>query len=302
MKRSSFLWVAAVSLTMTACGSDAGSPAGSPIDTSPSTDASQPATSTVETTPTTAVVTTEVATTDAATDPAWTEIEPADAGLPLAYPCCASNWSGVASPPLTDGPIPDGVYAIEWEWPVDTAANTTLTARVTRFEFCGNLPAGTCEDDDPDFFPDELGESNESIEIPLRLDEDLRVVLGGWDIERESTSFWSGSGLDLAELVAQLDVDYEAAVLEPLRVGMAPTDISQELVTNPAYGFISAPMGGGPDVLAYSSGGRPALLFQSLVPYDADLATLRGSHVLGRIALRVEDGRYTVSVYAGFYS
>ena len=46
----------------------------------------------------------------------------------------------------------------------------------------------------------------------------------------------------------------------------------------------------------------PPLLYQALIPFQVDPADARGCDNIGRIALSVKDGQYTVSVYAGWYS
>jgi hypothetical protein len=60
----------------------------------------------------------------------WIAIVPDAAIGPLAYPCCASNWFGVASPvlPSPGGTLVDGNYAIEFAWPSDFAQPVIATA------------------------------------------------------------------------------------------------------------------------------------------------------------------------------
>lgn len=306
----------ALALIGVACGSDDTAPDASlaPTDTtSPATpvvtappDSSAPSDTAA---PTTAAPATDAPTTPAptTTQPAvpagWQAIAPQEVEIPLAYPCCASNWYGVPSPalPAAGSPLANGVYAIEWEWAADPRA--PITATVNRFEQCSALPEGSCEMADS-YMPDELGVTLETAEYPLTLDGNVRVIVGGWvpfDSPETLTGVWMGNGDDLARLVRRLDKDYEAAILEPYRNGVSEQQIVADLTANPAHGF-SAPTEEGAGQLAYSRKGGPQLLFQALIPYDADLATLRGSHILGRIALRVEDGPDTVTLYGGFYS
>lgn len=293
--------VVAAALTLGACGSDT-DPSAAPVTTT--VDTASPSTSVPSATSLTASPTT-VAPTTSSTEPVastdWQPMSADDVDMPLAYPCCASNWYGEPSPPLpADGsPLANGVYAIEWEWPADPTA--PIAATVNRFESCSVLPEGICEPY-PSYAPDEMGVSTESVDYALVLDANIQVIVGGWvPFDSTAPSVWVGTGDDLARLVLQLDADFEAAVLVPLRAGVSEEQIVADLTADPAYGF-SGPSDPGSGRLVYSRGDGPQLLFQSLVPYDADVATVRGSHVLGRIALRVADGPDTITVYAGFYS
>ncbi len=262
----------------------------------PATDAP---TTVVETTTTAAVTTT---TTPAPSGAGWTPIDPAALPGPQAFPCCASNWTGVASPalPAAGGTLPDGNYPIRFDWPSDFSQ--PVTATVTRFELCSVLPAGGCEDNGGGAYaPDEMGlDDTTTFELAITFDDQLQVQLGGfngWD----TSAFAVGNGIDLAELVSALDADYQVAIMQPLLAGATEDDITAALTAAPAYGF-GPPATESAGRLVYTHGGAPPLLFQVLTGYDDTPDDTRGSDVIGRIALVISGGKMTLNLYAGFYS
>ena len=103
---------------------------------------------------------------------------------PLAYPCCASNWYGAASPalPAPGATLADGFYRIEFAWPSEFSQPVNATVR--RFEQCSVLPAGSCEDNGGvPYADDELGvDDAASFELSLVFDDQLHVVLGGFTV------------------------------------------------------------------------------------------------------------------------
>jgi hypothetical protein len=225
---------------------------------------------------------------------------------PGAFPCCASNWSGVASPPLPSpgGALADGIYRIEFDWP--TEFSQPVTATVTRFEQCSVLPAGACEDNAGGVYAaDELGvDETTSFALPLEFDDQLHVTLGGfagWEAPASASGFATANGLDIAALVTALDADYQAAILEPYLAGATQDEITATLTATPAHGF-SAPAAPGAGALVYNHDGAPPLLFQGLVGFDDTPDDTRGSDIIGRIALVVAGGQMTINLYAGFYS
>jgi len=232
----------------------------------------------------------------------WTAIDPANTPGPLAFPCCASNWTGVASPalPSAGGTLADGIYSIRFDWPSDFSQ--PVTATVSRFELCSTLPAGSCEDNGGgSYAADELGvDSTATFTLPLTFDDQLHVVLGGfrnWD----SPAFATGNGLDIASLVTALDADYQVAIMQPFTGGATQDQIAANLTATPANGF-SAPEAEGAGALVYTHDGCPPLLFQGLVGFDDTPLDTRGSDIIGRIALVVSGGQLTINLYSGFYS
>lgn len=309
MSSSSFRKVLAVVATVAlagiaACSSDA-SVSGASTTVGASVDASTSVAPPVSDPATTVVPSTDAATTTAAPAPAgWSSVDPATVPGPGAFPCCASNWYGVPSPalPAAGAPLPDGIYAIDFAWPTDFSQ--PVIATVTRFEQCSVLPAGSCEDNGGiPYADDELGiDETVTFELPLVFDDTLHFVLGGfagWDAPE--SAFAIGNGADMAELVTSLDADYQVAIMQPYLAGTAQDDITAALTASPAYGF-SAPATEGAGALVYTHNGAPPLLFQGIVGYDDTPADTRGSDIIGRIALVVEGGTYTINTYAGFYS
>lgn len=245
-----------------------------------------------------------ITTTTAPAPAGWAVIDSDGAAGPLAYPCCASNWYGAASPalPAPGATLADGFYRIEFAWPSEFSQPVNATVR--RFEQCSVLPAGSCEDNGGvPYADDELGvDDAASFELSLVFDDQLHVVLGGftgWD--GANPAFAIGNGLDIAALVTALDADYQAAIMQPYLAGMSQDDITAMLTATPAHGF-SAPAEPGAGALVYTHDGAPPLLFQGLVGFDDTPLDTRGSDIIGRIALVVEGGTMTINTYAGFYS
>ena len=251
---------------------------------------------------TTSTVTPTTATPSPSPGGGWTVIDPGTVGAPLAYPCCAETWHGDASPPLPmgDEPLSDGIYRVEFEWP--TQFGGPIAAEVKRFERCEILPPGSCEDNGG-YRPTDLGiDDAVSQPLTLPLDGTLRVVLGGYTSDGVG-NFKVGTGADLAELLTALDSDYQAAVAEPALAGMGQVDIANALTSAPAHGFAPLPANDYSGALLYTHGDAPPLLFQTLFNNDArDPVGARGSDLVGRIALLVQNGQLTLTTYAGFYS
>jgi len=282
---------------------------GSTVTTSDGTVApSDPPTTTVAATdaPSTTVApsTTLAPTTTVAVTTGWNAFVPADAALPLAVPCCASNWYDLATSPALPAPgapLADGVYRVDWEWPVAPA--TAVTATVRRFAPCSDLPENACEQppEGMSFDPTDVGvDPTAEYTLTLSLGDSLQVVLGGFEGWDSDGNYATGNGADLLDLVTAVDADFDVAIMQPHLAGSTDDEIVAALTGTPANGF-----GPAPDdvlVLGYTHDDAPTLLFQTLL-YNWEQPDLsRGSDVLGPIALRVEDGTYTVSVYAGYYS
>jgi hypothetical protein len=276
-------------------------------DTTPATSLVPAATSTAApTTEPTESTVPEPTTTVADPNDQWTPISYDDVLMPLAYPCCASNW-GLVEPspalPAPGEPLADGVYSVEWTWPDDMTQ--PVVATVARFDRCNDLPEGSCEQQ-ATYLDSDYGVGPDSVEVEIRFDKSLRVVLGGYvgfEYADKSSTLQLGNGLALAELVTQLNADYQIAVVEPVLAGTETYELVASLSASPAYGF-SAPLGEGDQYgqIVYSYLDAPPLLYQALLPFQVDPNEAKGSDNIGRIALSVEDGRYTVSVYAGWYS
>lgn len=238
---------------------------------------------------------------DTTPPPDWSVVDPDAFAAPLAFPCCASNWVGVPSPPFPAAgePLADGVYAIDFSFP--TAATDPIVATVLRFEACGALPANSCEDNNNGAYaPDEIGiDPTATYAWTFVLDDGVRVVLGGFagwaDSPESSTNFRTTTGTHLAELVAAVDADFTAAITNPVADGIPLEQVVATLALAPANGF-GSPGADNAGALAYTFAGAPPLLFQGIDP------TSRGSDVIGRISLQVQGGTPTLFLYAGFYS
>ena len=300
--------LAAAALLLAACGSDRSvTTATSPSTSGAPTSTTEPSATTAPSSTTGPSTTTApVDTTTPSADGAWSPISYEFAPMPIAYPCCASNY-GLSAPspalPAPGEPLADGVYTIEWEWPDDMTR--PVVATVGRFERCSELPGPACHDQ-ASYEEYEYGVAEGTVEIELRFDASLTVILGGYvgfEYPDKSSTLQVGDGLALADLVTHLNADYQKAVVEPVLAGAEPWDVAAMLGAFPQHGF-SLPLGDDPAMrqVVYTYLDAPPLLYQALLPYDVDPAEARGADVIGRIALLVEDGTYTVSVYAGWYS
>ena len=305
--RKALAVVGAVALVgLAACSSDA-SVQGATTSVTPGGDVSTtvvvPATDGATTTA--APTPTDAATTTAAPAPGpagWATVDPSTLQGPLAFPCCASNWFSLTPSPAlpgAGGTLADGVYRIEFQWPGDFSQ--PVTATITRFELCSNLPADACEDVGG-FTADDLGVDKASAAtIELTIDGSVRVVLGGFNGSSADDNFAVGNGAELAELINALDADYQTAVLDPAAAGTDFDTIVANLVAAPAYGF-AAPPEEFAGSLSYTHNGAPPLLFQGLPGVGDGNADARGTDIVGQIALVVSGGTFTLNLYAGFYS
>ena len=302
MNRRALTAMLLMPVVLLACGDD--------DDKAVTTDA--PATDPVETdapTTTAAATTTEAPTTTAAATTTteavpegWTVVDPVTIDAPLAVPCCASNWEVDESPALPEpgGTLEDGVYRVVFTWPEDLSA--PIDASVQRFVPCAEASEFSCDADNADgtFAPESMGvDESESFQYELHLDDELEVVLGGFNgFDNASDNFATGTGTDLAELLTAVDEAYATVFADRLAAGEDPFALMQEIAAAPTNGFEPASEYGD---LKFVANGAPGLLFQTLV-YRDDPTTARGSDVVHPISLVIEDGQPKLIVYAGFYS
>ncbi len=275
-----------------------------------SVDTTIAATTTEVVAPTTAAPPDTMAPTTTATPltPGWVALPTDELTGQVAPPCCASNWYGEPSPllPVDGGPLSDGDYFVRYEWSTDTSA--PLELELLRFEQCGLLPEGSCEDVGGPYQPDELG-IEESVVYPLTLplDDQVRVVLVGFrgfpaDGEEPATSAAEGTGSDLAELAAAANAAYDQLLAAPLNAGYPADVIVTTLATTPQGGFGPA-LDGSPFGLSFTYGEAPPLLYQVPFRFNDGVASAgMGTDVLHITSIEVVDGRLTLYVYAGFYS
>lgn len=304
MRRSRVAMLAAGALVLGACGSGDGGTAAT--SAAPSTAAATTAApSTVA--DTTAPPSTQADTTAVTTPPAqgWAVVDPESVGIPLAQPCCGSNWFGVATSPElpTDGSsLADGVYRISFDWPVAPADSVSATVR--RFLPCAELPTEACEPPPEGFgfTPDDYGvDPSSEYGLTLVLDGSVQVVLGGFHTFESKENVAAANGADLLDLIRSVDADFDVAIMQPHLAGTSDADIAAGLAAAPANGF-GPPEAEGAGQLIYRHLDAPPLLYQALF-YDFEQPDQsRGSDVIGPIALKVDHGTYTLTTYAGFYS
>lgn len=288
------------------CSSSSGPTVVGASSTAPATAAptSLPTDTSIEPTTTLAPTTTAAA----ELTPGWMPLPTDQLTGQVAPPCCASNWYGEPSPllPLEGGPLSDGDYFVRYEWSNDPTA--PLELELLRFEQCGLLPEGSCEDVGGPYPPDELG-IEESVVYPLTLplDNRVRVVLVGFrgfgaEGEEAITPAAEGTGADLAELAAAANSAYADFLAAPLAAGYPADAIVTSLSTSPQGGFGPA-LDGSPFGLSFTYGEAPPLLYQVPFRYDDSVASAGlGTDVLHITSIEVVDGQLTLYVYAGFYS
>ena len=232
----------------------------------------------------------------------WSPVDMTGEPGPVGAPCCGANWYGVVSPalPAAGGTIADGSYVLGVSWAGDPTQ--PLVGEVYRLDQCSVLPQGSCEPADS-YADDELGLDPQTIPIEIPLDGSVRVVLVGF-AGMDQTAAAQGNGADLAQLAAALDADYQTAILQPLAAGVSKDDIVTGLWASgehhfgkPNYDWEPAP-----SELVYTNFGAPPLLFQAAFGFDETPADNRGVDILGVNGLAVQDGRFTIYVYAGWYS
>lgn len=297
--------LAALALGLAACGSDGG-------------DAVRPAASTTTGSSETAAPTSTEAstTTTTTTTPATTTSTPGARGwVPLSIgavtgqafpPCCADTWHGVASPPLpaADEPLADGAYAAQAEWSVDP--RDPLLVEVRRFEQCNRLPSTACDDSGSEYPDEALGIDESTVfSWTVPLDDTTRVVLvgfQGWDMQSDAIVVAEGTGADLAELAAAVDVAYTEVLWARFTQGEAPADIVADVAAHPIDGW--GPGADGSTLsLTFTYADAPPLLFQAPFGFEPVPTTeARGTDVLRIVSLEVVDGALTLYVYAGYYS
>ena len=292
------------------CSSSSGPTVVGASSTAPASVETTTASTSPPTATTIAPTTTAAPTTTSAAEltPGWVPLPTDQLTGQVAPPCCASNWYGEPSPllPSDGGPLSDGDYYVRYEWSTDPTA--PLELELLRFEQCGLLPEGSCEDVGGPYQPDELG-IEESVVYPLTLplDNRVRVVLVGFrgfaaDGEEAITPAAEGTGSDLAELAAAADVAYDQLLAAPLIAGYPADAIVTSLAATPQGGFGPA-LDGSPFGLSFTYGEAPPLLYQVPFRYDDGVASAGlGTDVLHITSVEVVDGQLTLYVYAGFYS
>jgi hypothetical protein len=301
------LGMSAALVLAAACGDD-DAPSSSPTTVMPTTPATgaPAATAPSSTAPaTTAPATTAPATTGVASlpplEPGWRPIDVATVEGQAAFPCCADTWHGVPSPPLPVGgeTLVDGDYAVTGAWP--TIPTDELRLEVRRFEQCALLPAGACEPGPTAFTPDQLGiDGSSSATLELALDDELRVVMTGYDGAFDGLPAAEGTGTDLAEVAGAIEASYEMLIGSRIAAGEDAYAVVDDLRSNPAGGFVDGLDGTGLS-LSWLHGDAPPVLLQQTFRYVDDRpAPGRGTDALRLPSIHVDDGRVTLFVYAGY--
>ena len=247
-----------------------------------------------------------VATTVVAAPAGWQTV----AEMPsLAYiPCCGSNYSGDASPEIpTDATaaLAPGIYRVAREQPVDDAPveTSSITFSVAPFVPCGTSGV-LCEDG---FVDGDVGVGPVVREVAMPLDEDLRVVVGGFACAYDGSNYdtvpQAATGVEFAALQAELDAAY-ASEVQALVEDQTGFEEYPTLFAEPRGGFsVPCLMAG---VLQFEGTAGPTILLQTLGAWDAggiEMVPSRSISVVSLTALEIAaDGSQTLYFYAGFLS
>jgi hypothetical protein len=218
-------------------------------------------------------------------------------------PCCASTWQGTPSPPLSADPDPvaDGIYhAARVEWSPENPSTFVIALR--RFEACGLLPVGSCEQppEGEPYLEGQLGIAGDPTrQMTITLDDTVKVGVGGWDTELVKRQ---ANGSDLVALMVELDRAYNEVLAAPLLAGGDPDAIVAGLVESPAEGF-GPNSGNYYNTLLYSYDGAPPLLFEPPFEYtDSGSQVPRdGTSVLYMTAIQFDQGAVSLFFYGGYY-
>ena len=298
---------ALTAVVATGCGDDAAPTAGS---------SSGITTEVLDTTSVVAATAVPTAAVSTAAAPATAEVAPAGwqpvAEMPsLAYiPCCGSNYSGDSSPEIpTDATeaFAPGIYRAVRKQPADDAPveTSSITFSVAAFVACAT-PGILCEDG---FVDGDVGVGPVVREVAMPLDEDLRVVVGGFacadDGSNYDTVHQAATGVEFAALQAELDAAY-ASEVQALDENQTGFEEYPTLFAEPRGGFsVPCLMAG---VLQFEGTAGPTILLQTLGAWDADGIEIVPSRsisisVVHLTALEVAaDGSQTLYFYAGFLS
>lgn len=316
-------------LIAAACGSDSATTSVTPVDAgseAPGTIAES--TTVATTTAATSVAPTNVATTTTATTttpttttivattipptstvavvPAeWSAVDRESLSPKAFPPCCADTWHGRVSPPLPPAgqPLADGPYAVATQWPDDPTQPLELD--VFRFEQCALLPQHSCESRPADvgYGPDELGvDDSASRPLTVALDEDVRVVVVGWDdasLETDRFVVEQASGTDFAELAMVVNEAYAEVFADRFIAGEDPNAIIADVLANPTGGF--APAENELQAFIFTPPSGPPLLFQVIfTDVDGQQVAGRGTATPAIGSIDIVDGQVTVYVYAAY--
>ena len=297
--------IAAAIVVSPGCGSEGSTTSPEPAATTADTEVPDD-----ETSPTTVAGTDEPE--DARPTGGWQSIG-IDEVSPNAFPpCCASDWYGEPSPPLTEdgADLADGEYFVRADWPADVG--DPLQLEVFRFERSALLPDDSCESppgdvDEVGDVPTDVGvDDSSSRGLTVRLDDSVgAIVVGGDDAVGTgwTAAIESGTGSDLAELAAAVEQAYDEVFAGRFRAGESRADIIEDVLDTPRGGF--TPSTSSVDGFVYTPPSGPRLLFQVVLPVipgpDSGHAG-RGTDVLAINSIEVRDGVVTLRVYAGFSS
>jgi hypothetical protein len=231
----------------------------------------------------------------------WRPIDVSEVEGHLGFPCCADTWWGEPSPPLpADGTsFADGDYFVAGPWPEDPT--TPLELEVLRFEQCSLLPETACEPPIDEFDPAQLGiDRSELVAITIPLDEQLRVVLTGYTGSPDQPAIVEGTGTDLAEVASAIEASYWALLGSRIAAGEDAYAVVDDVRANPQGGFVDGLDGTGLSLSWLHDGVPPVLLQGPFRFVDDEPAPGRGTDYLRLPSIRVEDGRITLFVYAGY--
>jgi hypothetical protein len=318
--------IVALTLAIAGCGSDGNDPTAvssasittiaDPVTTTVAPTTEVPATdapTTVAETTTTSTTVAETTTTAAPAPAAWSPT--ADWPSLADLPCCASNYTGVPSPPFPDDPataLAPGIYSPS-RVSFETITGDTLDLMVHRFEACTVIPADQNSCEDVGGFADtDMGVVlDPAREMSFALDDSTTVVFTGFDCDGPPAR-WSITGAGFAEFSTAFDAAYQTLLAGPFLAGEDADTLQAALSDTPTGGF-SAPCpdrpGAGALQWRWEQSPEATVLMQVLFPgseangFAPAPPPSAASYWLVPSALQVgDDGALTLFVFGGFYS
>jgi hypothetical protein len=282
-------------------------------DSGPSTVVTEPTSSEPSTSEPTTTASTVLSTTTPPA-PGWQRATDPPPGL--AYlPCCGTDWEGEPSPAIPEdpaAPLVPGVYNLRApgdEEPIPYLVDGVLTLDVRPYVRCAELPEFGCSGEPP-YRDDELGVPRQvGRTVEWMLDDEVKVRIEGYVCAADEIGLdpWIGAGGDLAALFAELDAAYESSIAAPLRSGVAPADVLEQLIADPASGFFAVDCPSYTSLVWRPSSGPPILVplvldLPAEMPAPDPIPSAATAWIHPTALVVDAQGVETLHFYAGFLS
>ena len=207
-------------------------------------------------------------------------------------------------------PLPAGIYNVRAvaDQTIDDFVGGVLPLEVRPYTRCTELGEFECSGGPP-YDDSALGVPTDAARtIDVVLDDSVHVGVSGFACEDDQllSDPQVSTGTDLARLFDELGSSYESAVGEPLRRGVDPVQLAEDLAANPTSGFFDPGCPSYPSIAWRPSSG-PTILARTLLSagrrFGTRTAPATGSRLGHPTALVVDaEGGHTLYFYAGFLS